>query len=119
MREIKFRIWYKPFNRMSYAKDLFIDMKMVGWSAESYCEPMEVDYKDFELMQYTGLKDKNGKEIYEGDIIENYQAPTNEVFCYSDGSWCYSNFHASALPLEQINTESEVIGNIYENGDLL
>ena len=71
------------------------------------------------LGQYTGLKDKNGVEIYEGDIIKSYQADENEVFWYKDGSWCMSNYHAGALPLGEYSSVSEVIGNIHQNKDLL
>lgn len=69
--------------------------------------------------QFTGLLDKNGKEIYEGDIISNYQANVNCVFWFIDGSWCIENYHAGALLLSEYAVESEIIGNIYENQELL
>ena len=86
------------------------------------------DYRDFEegrplknivVMQYTGLKDKNGVEIYEGDIVRYFR---NElaVIVYRDGgvdirslSW------RDCEPLQRRLGEIEVIGNIYENKDLL
>jgi len=71
-------------------------------------------FNDIKITQYTGLKDKNDKMIFEGDIIKNYQADKNEVFWFEDGSWCMSNYHAGALLLSNYHTESEIIGNIYE-----
>ena len=64
-----------------------------------------------EIMQYTGLKDKNGKEIYEGDILEVYGGECINYLVES----LYSIFY------DRINTELEyeIIGNIHENPELL
>ena len=69
-----------------------------------------------DLLRYTGLKDKNGKEIYEGDIIEWQTAPMSapEETCRRAITWL-----ATQGIRPYINTTSEVIGNIYENPELL
>ena len=76
-------------------------------------------------MQYTGLKDKNGKEIYEGDILDNRQddylpvrmdsSDNSDGFYYADWLGWMAN-HSS---LYDIHDNSEIIGNKYENPELL
>ena len=77
MREIKFRAWIKNQNRMN------------GWDGvdgtRTYFREMSLD-KDVILMQFTGLKDKNGKEIYEGDIMRFIFKNLDSNECYSDSS---------------------------------
>jgi len=85
-------------------------------------------FEGYEIMQYTGLKDKNGREIYEGDIVkgiyyDNLYKTENEVICQvrwdKSGYWTFSgtiNFLGGYLSdLRNII----VIGNIYENPELL
>lgn len=77
---------------------------------------------DLHLMQSTGLKDKNGKEIFEGDVLGTKDGLLNGVIEYrSDlGMWTnslirYNNFERLCI----VATSREIIGNIYENPELL
>lgn len=114
MREIKFRLWYKPYKEMRHAKNMFVGLGMVGWSSEHYCEPDDNE-EDFEVMQYTGLKDKNGVEIYEGDILKHRYADAQIVIFLEGGFWpMCGEINAPNKPEER-----EVIGNIHENPELI
>ncbi len=71
---------------------------------------------DFELMQYTGLKDKNGKEIYEGDIVKDYQGQIAEMKFFAGSN---SSEFGAFSENNRLQSPLEIIGNIYQNGDLL
>jgi len=110
MREIKFRAWHRHLNRMLESKDWHhYGPHLIGGSLES---------DDHILMQYTGLKDKNGKEIYEGDILS--KEPFLKVV-FENGGFCFSNDLASGSDRISQDRVSRlhVIGNIHENQELL
>ena len=120
MREIKFRAWDKD-------KKLMKEVHGLCWDNE-YEHKLEVEYVyegegndwDYEdeciLMQYTGLKDKNGKEIYEGDIVKHISLLMNWVVKWLNSSWMLEN---SDKLTENIDFVDEVIGDIYENPELI
>lgn len=132
MREIKFRAFNKAERKMCRVVSIdftgFITVRFPEFEHESddYNDQMLIE--EFEpLMQYTGLKDKNGKEIYEGDIVETVTASGNpfgtiDVVRYQDGGFKLVDDTDSLLPIYIGDKEVisiEIIGNIYENPELL
>lgn len=121
MRELKFRAWDKKFKKM-YFKGLMLCVDGdLGFDPRVFKKgkyaPLEM-----ELMQFTGLHDRKGKEIYEGDILKkhtpsNWIPEGNVVVKYSgNGFWCESKSGGNFFPdVDYV----EIIGNIYENPELL
>ena len=128
MRTIKFRAWDKKENRWLFGYKEMGGFNLMGeiiMLGEFSSIPLE-KLKDVEIMQFTGLLDKNGKEIYEGDLIRYYlnftDASINEI---RQCIWYHSGFgfkkpdeeDQSALYMQ--TNRLEVIGNIYSNPELL
>ena len=118
----RFRAWLKKKQEMDNEID------HISWlEDELYCIGDGITYmvsaEDLVLMQSTGLVDKNGKEIFEGDIVKMskdvYSEPTYyEVVKHYGGAYCLkSKQHGCELWLR--HTDCEVVGNVYENPELL
>lgn len=108
MGEIKFRVFIED------------DKNFINWSM-NYDQDWfwkTVRTKKLTLEQYTGLKDKNGKEIYEGDVVKNFARYGTVVKLEQSGSYIlkYSDSEYVFFP---IDITCEVVGNIHENPDLL
>ena len=122
----KFRVWMKSLKWMCDVTNISLDSKFVDicqqGDTERYTE-MSVEFDEITLMQSTGLFDKNGKEIFEGDIVKMskdvYSEPTYyEVVRNRGGAYrLESKQHGCELWLR--HTDCEVVGNIYENPELL
>ncbi|EOS7703021.1 hypothetical protein GP421_RS10205 [Enterococcus hirae] len=122
----KFRAWYTPFKGEKFVQE------MKYGQAGSLITHAEMSPDKYVLMQSTGLKDKNGVEIFEGDVV---------FFSVSDGfnhldhekaviqaSGCHSGLICKLVDLDLeyriyydpvFHTDYEVIGNVYENSELL
>jgi uncharacterized phage protein (TIGR01671 family) len=120
MREIKFRAWNEVSKKWDLSTQNFIRLV----DGVYYFGNANMEGFPLKIMQYTGLKDKNGKEIYEGDVIAcNYcDNDHGEVYWNKSGAdfrirWkddCCANAR-----LTRIDNWCAVIGNIYENPKLL
>ena len=122
MREIKFRAWLKEDKKMENVKTMdFTDKTIRCLKKNEFINAYllrRVSFDDVELMQYTGLKDKNGKEIYECDILWDEH---NEEYCeviFECGNFV-CNFETNSIDLSDISDELIVRGNIYENKELI
>ena len=124
MREIKFRAWDKRFKIMQHR--VGIDCYEDG-STGFYGDNCGRDTNEFILMQYTGLKDKNGKEIYEEDILmeDQYRKyPRIVKWMKQWGRWMLHGYNpklkkAYMIGINHKLKESTVIGNIWETPELL
>jgi hypothetical protein len=116
-REIKFRMWRD--GRMQGVHTMYSKV------SEPPCEPQNFAFSEEEvLMQFTGLKDKNGKEIYEGDIVRCTRGCLHIVEWYGDNGGMFlggmPGFNLSGLQRNggkgyAWTGDEEIFGNIYEN----
>lgn len=130
MQEVKYRVWNGNYKKLKevfgldlYGKRIFLNEELSAWWIFEHCK----------LMQYTGLKDKNGKEIYEGDIV---RYPDASIGSSSYDYDCYENVGVVEYDAESLSyyfteretvemseidipNEVEVIGNIYETQERL
>lgn len=125
----KFRAWDKVFKEMVQVNALVLDEQVVKVTYKNGNVAKE-DMKEYELMQSTGLKDKNGKEIFEGDIITNGIDVVDVRNHETLGFYTLVNgrevFFGHGMSIEEFEEDIEgfteiveIIGNIYENPELL
>lgn len=127
MREIKFRAWDKIFKEMGNVACLNLSEFSTDHIIKNKSHPnfYNQTFNNLILMQYTGLKDVHGKEIYEGDIIiELYDGkPKHSIPSNCIVEWGFHSDHSSYMYQLGWNLweeeEYKVVGNIYENPELL
>lgn len=114
----KFRAWLKNENKM-------MEVRVIDWNnrvIDSFAPFIEIDFDEVTFMQSTGLKDKNGNEIFVGDILGTKDGLLNGVVEYRadlgmfvNSLIRYNNFER----LCNVADNREILGNIYENPELL
>ena len=124
-REIKFRVWDKLWKEMSYidlcdlaeGDDYWYDGETSVWEVMNDATN---EQRRYVIQQYTGLKDKNGKEIYEGDVLNNTAVNFKFIVKFENTKYILQKleYPDDALDMNdyfhRIPTMFEVIGNIYE-----
>ncbi|EAC2500093.1 hypothetical protein IU00_13430 [Listeria monocytogenes] len=117
MREIEFRAWDKEVKEMDYNPSV-IEI----WQNKPINEQFRLESEEkLVWMQYTGLKDKNSKKIFEGDIVDisvydrlDWSSIKGKVV-FLNGAWLVEDVGHFAITLQSETNEIEVIGNVHEN----
>lgn len=125
MREIKFRAWDKITKKMYKVSSIHLEDEYVDlFEKNIYEEEFKRKFSEIVLMQYTGLKDKNGVEIYEGDIVNCTSGCPHEIVFLEE----YAGTYIGGMPawyLSGLNSgyswtgEEEITGNKFDNPELL
>nr|DAO06233.1 MAG TPA: YopX protein [Caudoviricetes sp.] len=132
-RDIKFRLWSKIGKKFIKTDDpdlnFVINSDGYLYSIENFYGEIYVSLQlDIVVLQFTGLQDINGKDIYEGDILKYnfpYDGRLKHVspvkFLETEASFGIKDIYGNEIPLYRItaNNYFEVVGNIYENPELL
>ena len=126
MKEIKFRAWVKDRKAIFEVVLINYVTKKVTYLLERVGHLLSIrdaKFNDVELMQYTGLKDKNNKEIYEGDILFESFGERYYKVVFENGGFraeFKGDFDEHSFDLIDVVAQGcEIVGNIYENPELL
>ena len=104
-RILRFRVWDK------------ISKQMYRWSQIASISLVDFEFEHYELMQFTGLIDKNGVEIYEGDKIKYKNSKGYSKIIFKDGAFGYYGISCFITLLETNMDYIEVIGNIFQDSE--
>lgn len=127
MREIKFRAWDKELEEWTNYSINNINGNVIGfYNKETGFWESDREGERFTLCQYTGLKDKNDREIYEGDIVRAVVfSKWIGVAKYSDKNQAFvfecidKNYRGNIVFMSQFDQGFKILGNIYENPEML
>lgn len=121
MRDIKFRAWNKDIKKMFEVGQITLDKGLWDYQPDDRKHiGISIPYQpSFIIMQYTGLKDKNGKEIYEGDKVE-LDEEIGIIEWNNESSRFVIAFDTWATDFDhEYGKDLEIVGTIYDNADLL
>ena len=134
MKKLEFRAWDKKNRKMIYPDPLSSCSLFMTWEGAVY---IQGELQDYEMLQFTGLCDKHRKKIFEGDICLNHSKyykgeigiiesslfyfgfTVNREFKEQDREWVESWSDWFEINPPDTKTEVEIIGNIYENPELI
>ena len=109
---LRFRAWDTFDEEM--VNDIFFSWQDCGYESLNEC----LSDERWKFMQSTGMFDKNGQEVFEGDVVKIFGDKLSKIY-YSDGAFCVDILNGGT-PLHAFLSEHlEVIGNIYENPEIL
>lgn len=127
MKEFKMKAWLKKENKMVAIIGIDLNYQYIRYTDDGNLFKNDykiADFKDIELLQYIGMKDKNNKEIYEGDILKLRDNHGIQLVKYHD-EWSafivesQKDTSVGVLGLYFDKEDFEIIGNAYENSELL
>lgn len=119
----KFRLWNRITSQLHIVDGLYFDAREAEYVDDDNVLRF-VGFKNIDLMQSTGLKDKNGKEVFIGDIVKCTRGCSHEVYLEKE----YGGTFIGGMPAIYLKgllsgyawtEDEEIIGNVYENKELL